>query len=202
VSEAAPDSLRTQRWRGRHQRILAAAVAEIERVGIARARIGRICRDAEVTRPTFYAHFPTREHVLLELQRRAANAIAESILSRLAEAATLSDLVDALVDGLFAATGRASPRLRREILSLDVRERRPADWEGTPLYHAVRSRFEAARHRGEIAPRHDPGDLTRWALVTLLGFLAGGASDLEPNRADARNVLRLLVLGAARGDGA
>jgi AcrR family transcriptional regulator len=202
VSEATPDSLRAQRWRGRHQRILAAAVMEFERVGIAGARIGRICRMAGVTRPTFYAHFPTKEHVLLELQRRTANAIAEAILSRLAEAATLSELVDALVDGLFAATNRASPRLRQEILSLDVRERRPADWEGTPLFDAVRSRFDAARRRGEIAPRHDPGDLTRWALVTLLGFLAGDAADVEPNRADARSVLRLLVLGAARGDGA
>jgi AcrR family transcriptional regulator len=170
-------------------------VAEFERVGVAQSRVEHICRAAGVTRPTFYAHFSTKEDVLVELQRRAANAIAAAILSRLAEAATLPEVVDALVDGLFAAAGSASPRLRREILSIDVRERRTAEWEKTALFAALRGRFEAAGRRGEIEARHDPGELTRWVLVTLLGFLIGDASDLEPSRADARGVLRLLVSG-------
>ena len=202
-SHATPEALRgrDQQRRDTHRRVLLAAVAEFDRVGVAQSRVEHICRAAGVTRPTFYAHFPTKEDVLVELQQRSANAIASAILSRLAEAATLSEVVDALVDGLFVAAGSVPPRLRREILSLDVRERRIAEWERTALFAAVRGRFEAARRRGEIEPGHDPGELTRWALVTLLGFLIGEADDLGPSRADARGMLRLLVagLGAPRG---
>jgi AcrR family transcriptional regulator len=185
-----------------HQRIVAAAVAEFERVGVAHSRVEHICRAAGVSRPTFYAHFPSKEDVVLELQRRAADAIVDAILSRLAEAATLAEVIDSLVDGLFAAAGSISHRLRREILSLDVRERRRADWDGTPLFRALRSRIEAARQRGEIGARHDATQLTRCVLVSLLGFLAGDAGDLEPSRADARTTLRALAQGLRETCGA
>jgi AcrR family transcriptional regulator len=172
-----------------------AAIAEFDRVGVAQARVEHICRAAHVTRPTFYAHFPTKEDVLLELQRRAANRIADEILSRLTEAASLPQVVEALVEGLFAAAGSVSPRLRREIMSFDVRERRTALWEGTPLFREVRRRFDAARGRGEIALPHDASQLTHWILVTLIGFLVGDAPDLEAARDDAHGVLQLVVSG-------
>ena len=178
-----------------HQRILAAAASEFERVGVAHARVGHICRAARITRPTFYAHFPTKEDVVLEFQRRAADAIAEAILVRLAEAATLAEVIDSLVDGLFAAAGAASPRLRREILALDVRERRRADWDGTPLFDALCTRLGAARRRGEIDRRFDAAQLTRCILASLLGFLLGGDGDLVAGRADARAMLRILTAG-------
>lgn len=196
-TRAALDAMpRRERQRAHtHRRIVAAAVAEFERVGVAHAHVEHICRSARVTRPTFYAHFPSKEDVVLELQRRAADAIADAILLRLAEAATLAEVIDSLVDGLFAAAASISHRLRREILSLDVRERRPADWEGTPLFRAVRGRLDASRRRGEIDDGHDTGQLTRCVLVTLLGFLAGDVGDLEPSRADARATLRVLARG-------
>jgi TetR/AcrR family transcriptional repressor of uid operon len=184
-----------------HRRIVSAAISEFERVGVAHSRVEHICRTARVTRPTFYAHFPSKEDVVLELQRRAANAIADAVLSRLAEAATVVEVIDALVDGLFAAASSVSARLRREILSLDVRERRVGDWEGTALFRAVCSRFDAARRRGEIDGRHDAAQLARCVLVTLLGFLGGDAGDLESGRTDARAVLHLLALGLAAGRG-
>jgi AcrR family transcriptional regulator len=157
--------------------------------------VEHICRAADVTRPTFYAHFPSKEDVLLELQRRAANVIADEILARMAEAASLPEVVEALVEGLFAAAGSVSPRLRREIVSFDVRERRTALWEGTPLFREVRRRFDAARIRGEISPHHDSRQLTHWILVMLIGFLVGDAPDLEATREDAHGVLQLLVKG-------
>jgi len=178
-----------------HQRIVAAAIAEFERFGVSHSRVEHICRAAGVSRPTFYAHFPSKEDVVLELQRGAANAIAGAILSRLAEAATLAEVIDSLVDGLFGAAGRVSHRLRREILALDVRERRRADWEGTPLFEALKGRIDAARRRGEIDTGHDAAQLTRCVLASLLGFIAGDAGDLEPSRADARTTLRVLAQG-------
>jgi AcrR family transcriptional regulator len=197
VTQVAPRELprRERRRRHTHRRIIAAAMAEFDRVGVAQARVEHICRAADVTRPTFYAHFPSKEDVLLELQRRAANTIADEILARLAEAASLSQVIEALVEGLFAAAGSVSPRLRREIVSFDVRERRTALWEATPLFREIRRRFDAARARGEIAPSHDSRQVTHWILVTLLGFLVGDAPDLEATRDDALGVLQLVVKG-------
>jgi AcrR family transcriptional regulator len=197
VTQPAPRELprRQRQWHHTHRRIVAAAMAEFDRVGVAQARVEHICRAAEVTRPTFYAHFASKQDVLLELQQRAANTIADEILARLTEAASLPEVIEALVEGLFAAAGSVSPRLRREIVSFDVRERRTALWEATPLFREIRRRFDAARARGEISFRHDTTQLTHWVLVTLLGFLVGDAPDLEATREDARGVLQLVVRG-------
>src|ERR1700747_1676263 len=50
-------------------RLFEAALAEFRRVGFANAQIDDIVRAAGVARGTFYFHFPTKEHVLVELER-------------------------------------------------------------------------------------------------------------------------------------
>ena len=52
------------------ERLYEAAIAEFRRLGFDRARVSRIAQAAGVSRPSFYAHFPTREHVLYELTWR------------------------------------------------------------------------------------------------------------------------------------
>ena len=191
----ADEHSRARRRGETHRRLATAAIAEFERVGLARSSVERTCRAAGVTRPTFYAHFPTREAVLLELQGSAADAIGRAILSRLARAARIGEVLDALVDGLFAAAASIPPRLRSEIVSFDVRGRSPERWVGTPLFEALRERFDAALRRGEIDPEHDAASLVRRVLVTVLGFVAGDAPDLAPSREDARAVLRAFGRG-------
>src|ERR1700758_2017671 len=50
-------------------RLFDAAVAEIGRSGLAGADISAIAAAAGVARGTFYFHFPTKEHVVAELER-------------------------------------------------------------------------------------------------------------------------------------
>ena len=50
-------------------RVFDAAVAEIGRSGLAGADVSAIARAAGVVRGTFDFHFPTKEHVLVELER-------------------------------------------------------------------------------------------------------------------------------------
>jgi AcrR family transcriptional regulator len=148
-----------------------------------------------VTRPTFYAHFPSKDDVLIEIQKIAAGHLANEMTARLAEAATLREVIDLMADGLFYTTSLVSPRLRREIQSLFVRKHGVADWEGTSIYEALVRCFRAARDSGEIDPEHDPELLTRWVLVTLFGFLVSDPSELEPSRSEARSFLHVFMAG-------
>src|SRR3981081_781300 len=61
------------------ERILGAAIAEFKRFGMAGADVGAIVTAAGVAHGTFFFHFPTKEHVLLELERREEDRIAKQI---------------------------------------------------------------------------------------------------------------------------
>ena len=58
------------------ERILGAAIAEFKRSGMAGAEVNAIVAAAGVAHGTFYFHFPTKEHVLLELETREEARIA------------------------------------------------------------------------------------------------------------------------------
>ena len=51
------------------ERLMGAAIAEFKRAGMADADVGSIVTAAGVAHGTFFFHFPTKEHVLLELER-------------------------------------------------------------------------------------------------------------------------------------
>ena len=80
-------------------RVLDAAIVEFQRAGAHSADINAIVEAAGVARSTFYFHFPTKEHVLLELIRRD-----EDYLARLGVA-----------DDLQALRRRRSPELPDDI---------------------------------------------------------------------------------------
>src|SRR5260221_13040611 len=61
---------RTRQRLETRDRIFAAALAEFRRVGVAATEIENVVRAADVARGTFYLHFPTKDHVLMELLRR------------------------------------------------------------------------------------------------------------------------------------
>jgi AcrR family transcriptional regulator len=65
------------------ERLMGAAIAEFTRSGMATADVGAIVTAAGVAHGTFFFHFPTKEHVLLELEHREEERIAKQ-LSRFA----------------------------------------------------------------------------------------------------------------------
>src|SRR5215470_11560344 len=70
---------RTRQRLETRDRIFEVALAEFRRVGVSAAEIERIVKAAGVARGTFYLHFPTKDHVLIELQRRRQSALAERL---------------------------------------------------------------------------------------------------------------------------
>ncbi|MBW2418770.1 MAG: TetR/AcrR family transcriptional regulator [Deltaproteobacteria bacterium] len=176
--------------------IFEVAVAEIAELGLGQARIEHIARKAGVTRPTIYAHFPSKEDFLRELQARSEIFAVRTLGERLGDARGV-DWVHRLVDAVFDLVDSANPVLRREVFALIVRESPEADWTGNPLFGFLTDRFADARSRGELSPGMAPSELTRIVMTALFGFLIVEAEPAELRRRVAHQTLDLLIAGAA-----
>jgi AcrR family transcriptional regulator len=63
-----PDSdWRSRRWEATHQRIYEVALQLFQQHGFERVSVGQIAAGAGVSVPTFYSHYPSKEHVIMSL---------------------------------------------------------------------------------------------------------------------------------------
>jgi AcrR family transcriptional regulator len=58
---------RTRRWEATHQRVYDVAMDLFQEHGFERVSVGQIASSAKVSVPTFYAHYPSKEHVVMQL---------------------------------------------------------------------------------------------------------------------------------------
>jgi AcrR family transcriptional regulator len=58
---------RSRRWAATHQRIYDTAIALFQEQGFEKVSVGQIAAGAKVSVPTFYAHYPSKEHVVMQL---------------------------------------------------------------------------------------------------------------------------------------
>ncbi len=61
------------------ERILGAAIAEFKLAGMSGADVNAIATAAGVAHGTFFFHFPSKEHVLLELESREEARMADRL---------------------------------------------------------------------------------------------------------------------------
>lgn len=64
---SASQDWRTRRWEATHQRIYATALRLFQEHGFERVNVGQIASESGVSVPTFYAHYPSKEHVVMQL---------------------------------------------------------------------------------------------------------------------------------------
>jgi AcrR family transcriptional regulator len=58
---------RTRRWEDTHQRIYDTALGLFQERGFDQVSVGQIAAAASVSVPTFYAHYPSKEHIVMQL---------------------------------------------------------------------------------------------------------------------------------------
>jgi AcrR family transcriptional regulator len=58
---------RSRRWEATHQRIYDTALALFQEHGFERVNVGQIASGAGVSVPTFYAHYPSKEHIVMQV---------------------------------------------------------------------------------------------------------------------------------------
>jgi TetR/AcrR family transcriptional repressor of uid operon len=156
-----------------HQRVFRAAIAEFKRAGMTDADIGTIVAAAGVARGTFYFHFPTKEHVLLELERREEKRIAGELVRYLQTSRTMPEFLAEVVRVVVAAERRLGSVLFKDVLAVHFSPMRPADdeWTDHAIIVVLVEQIEAARQRGEVDAGTDSSLSAMYFLLALYALL-------------------------------
>ncbi|MGB3287254.1 TetR/AcrR family transcriptional regulator [Mycolicibacter algericus] len=150
------------------ERLLGAALAEFKRAGMAAADIGAVVAAAGVAHGTFFFHFPTKEHVLLELERREEVRMAGELTRFFTRDHDVRATLAQIVHVLEKLERRLGGHLFKDLLVLHFSPTRPPTevWPTHPVIVAVIEELQRARDRGEI-----PGDVD--VMHNGISFLVG-----------------------------
>ncbi len=185
-------STRERQRAATRERLFAAAIDEFRREGFERASVARIARGAGVSRPSFYAHFPTLDHVLFEWAWRLASQIVRKLEGGTDLRDTLDRLVDALID---AEQAVGDPTLFREMISIFARRAAGPELDGRdiPVLGELMRCFERGRERGELRGGMPAEQAARLCLSGVFGHLLGVDVTPDERRADLRALFSLYV---------
>ncbi|GFG71244.1 TetR/AcrR family transcriptional regulator [Mycolicibacter senuensis] len=150
------------------ERLLGAALAEFKRAGMAAADIGAVVAAAGVAHGTFFFHFPTKEHVLLELEHREEVRMAGELTRFFTREHDVRATLAQIVHVLEKLERRLGGHLFKELLVLHFSPTRPPTevWPTHPVIVAVIEELQRARDRGEI-----PADVD--VMHNGISFLVG-----------------------------
>ncbi|OBG22469.1 TetR family transcriptional regulator [Mycolicibacterium celeriflavum] len=154
------------------ERLMGAAISEFKRSGIATADVGAIVAAAGVAHGTFFFHFPTKEHVLLELERREEERIAKQLGRYIDATRDLESILSEAVRLVLGLERRLGSLLFKDFLALHFSQTRPVD-ESTehPVIVRVADEIGRAQQRGEVAADVNPMNSAVFFLLGLYALL-------------------------------
>ena len=177
-------------------RVLGAAIEEFQRAGTSSADINAIVEAAGVSRSTFYFHFPTKEHVLLELIRGDEDRLAEELSRFLDTPHDLPGVLNEIIRLVLALEKQWGLALFRDVTGLYFSPTLPQEenWLQHPTFVLLAAEIERSRHRGEL---YDDVDAYSSAAFFLVGLYALLTTNRESN-AERHEVLRKFVKSSLR----
>jgi TetR/AcrR family transcriptional regulator, repressor for uid operon len=187
---------REVRRRQTRERILGAAVAEFKRSGMTGADVNAIVAAAGVAHGTFFFHFPSKEHVLLDLESAEEARIATKFTEYLEDAHGLAAVLSEVVHLVTGLEQRLGSLLFKELLALHFSPTRPTkdDWSDHPVIVLLVDEIERARGDGEVHPEVDAFYSATFFLLGVYGVLT------TTGDADKRDtMLTKLIAAAVRG---
>jgi len=147
-----------------------AALRVFRRDGFGTCRIDDIAKAAQVSRGTFYFHFPTKEDVLVQLLRESERGVV-AILSGLSPTAPLLAVLEATAKAISDAWQHDSS-LVLEIASTGLRlVASSLERDAEPVRAALTPYFRAAAERGELMGLVPPEALADFYLVNTLAAM-------------------------------
>lgn len=154
------------------ERLMGAAIAEFKRAGMAEADVSAIVTAAGVAHGTFFFHFPTKEHVLLALERREEDRIAKQFAQFIKAKHDLRSALDEAVRLVVGLERRLGDILFKDFLALHFSQTRPAeDGRDHPLIVLVAQEIAHAQDRGKTDPDVTPMNSAVFFLLGLYALL-------------------------------
>jgi len=192
----APTGRERQRLETR-ERIFEAAVEEFRSKGMASASIDRIVERVGVARGTFYFHFPTKEHVLIEFQHRTTGALVETLKAQGPAPDSIAEFLRRVLRAIFVSYGE-DVTLRREIMVMYLRNQLNQALSAEPLIVMVVDYFTDAVERGVLR-----GDIPAEVMaVRFLGTLyqmdKGETLDLAAQEEEINLSVELFLHGVSK----
>jgi len=151
---------------------MGAAIAEFKRSGLAAADVGAIVAAAGVAHGTFFFHFPTKEHVLLELERREEERIAKQLSRYVDSERDLASLLQEAVRLVVGLERRLGAALFKDFLALHFSQTRPTDESKEhPVIVTVAREIEHAQQSGQVDLDVNPMNSAVFFLLGLYALL-------------------------------
>jgi TetR/AcrR family transcriptional regulator, repressor for uid operon len=193
--QVTPSTREARRLQTR-ERILGAAIAEFKRSGMTGAEVSAIVGAAGVAHGTFFFHFPSKEHVLLELESREEARIAAEFARFLDSPHDMVSALTEVVDLVTNLGQRFGPVLFKEILALHFSPTRPHkdEWTDHPVIVLLVREIERARGDGEVHPEVDAFYSATFFLLGIYGVLT-----TTDNTETRDTMLAKLISTAVRG---
>jgi AcrR family transcriptional regulator len=160
---------------------MGAAIAEFKRSGMAEADVGAIVSAAGVAHGTFFFHFPTKEHVLLELEKREEDRMAKQFGQLVGKQHDLASALSEAVRMVLNLERRLGDILFKDFLALHFSQTRPPA-EGVndhSLVILLAQEIERERARGQLDPEVNAMNS---AVIFLLGLYALSITTNDPMR--------------------
>jgi AcrR family transcriptional regulator len=180
------------------QRVYKAAIAEFKRSGMGDADIGAVVTAAGVARGTFYFHFPTKEHVLEEVERNLVNRLAGDLDRFLKSPHDLWSTLSEVIRLVTAAETRLGKRMFRDVLALHFSQARPPGWAKSSEHQLVALVADDIRRAQAADEVSDHVDAGHSALFFLLGLYSLLVTNHDPKPARAR-LLNAFLASTRRG---
>lgn len=196
TADVRATTARDVRRRQTRERILGAAIVEFTRSGMSGADVNTIVATAGVAHGTFFFHFPSKEHVLLELEAREEARMAAEFAKYLEDGHGLSAVLTEVVGLVTGLEQRLGPLLFKDLLALHFSPTRPTDdgWSDHPVIVLLVDEIERARGDGEVHPEVDAFYSATFFLLGIYGVLTTtGSTDKRDT------MLTKLVATAVRG---
>jgi AcrR family transcriptional regulator len=166
-----PSARETKRLQTR-ERLMGAAIAEFKRSGLAAADVDAIVAAAGVAHGTFFFHFPTKEHVLLELERREEERIAKRLSRYVDSERDLASLLQEAVRLVVGLERRLGAALFKDFLALHFSQTRPTDESKEhPVIVTVAREIEHAQQSGQVDLDVNPMNSAVFFLLGLYALL-------------------------------
>lgn len=155
------------------ERLMGAAIAEFKRSGMADADVSAIVAAAGVAHGTFFFHFPTKEHVLLELERREEERMAKQFARYVDTKHSLVSILQEIVRLVSGLERRLGAVLFKEFLALHFSQTRPPNEGGKdhPLIVLIAQEIERAQEHGEVDRDVNPMNSAVFFLLGLYALL-------------------------------